>query len=103
VPPLVNALAAPDALGNTYTLAGECLTARELAEACIRVFGSRSRIVQVPEPLVAALSVAARVLPLPLYPDQLARLRAPKPEPSPDPEELGFRPRPLEDGLRAFV
>jgi hypothetical protein len=44
--------------------------------------------------------LAARFLPLPFYPDQLARLRAPKPPPSPEAAaDLGFAPRPLREGL----
>ena len=44
------------------------------------------------------------MLPLPIYPDQLARLRAEdKPQPSPEAEqELGFRTRPLAEGLAAL-
>jgi hypothetical protein len=49
------------------------------------------------------LGLVARVAPLPLYPDQLARLRAPRPAPSPEAAaELGFAPRPLEAGLRGL-
>jgi nucleoside-diphosphate-sugar epimerase len=101
---LVAALTADAALGRTYTLAGECLTLRAFAERCAAVFRSPVRIVRVPEPAVAALSVLARFAPLPLYPDQLARLRAPKPAASEEAaRDLGFRPRRLEEGLRDLV
>jgi nucleoside-diphosphate-sugar epimerase len=88
--------------GAVYTLAGERHTARDVADICRAAFRSRSRIVGLPVAAVAAGSLAARVLPLPLYPDQLARLRAPKPEPSPEAAaDLGFAPRSLADGLAA--
>ena len=77
---LAAALDAP--AGRIYTLAGECMSTRAFAYPCIDAFGG-GRIVPVPVTAVRALSLAARVAPLPLYPDQLARLRAPKPPPSP--------------------
>jgi 2-alkyl-3-oxoalkanoate reductase len=101
---LAAALAAPEAAGTTYTLAGECVTARELAERCAAIAGGGSRVVAVPGVAVALAARAARVLPLPLYPDQLARLRAPKPASSPAARrDLGFDPRPLEAGLAAVL
>lgn len=91
-------------LGRTYTLGGECTTVRDFAAACVAAFGSRSPIVGVPEALVALAARAATVLPLPLAPDQPARLRAPKERPSTDAvAELGFHPRALADGLRALA
>jgi NADH dehydrogenase len=97
---LVAALESPTAVGKTYTLAGECMTVRELAERCLRAFGSKSRLVRVPLPALAAASQLARALPVGLYPDQLARLRAPKPPPSPEAKnEIAFQPRLLEEGL----
>jgi hypothetical protein len=49
---------------------------------------------------LALLAAASRMLPLPLYPDQLARLRARKPADSAAARlELAFRPRPLRNGL----
>jgi nucleoside-diphosphate-sugar epimerase len=99
---LVGAVTAPEAGGRTYTLGGRCMSIREFAEACARAFSSASRPRPVPVAAVAAAGALGRVLPLPVYPDQLARLRAQdKPQPSPDAErELGFRTRPLEEGLR---
>jgi hypothetical protein len=77
------------------------VTLRAFAEACRAAFGSRSAITPVPRWLVRAASEAARILPLPLYPDQLARLAAPKPTASPEAfTDLGFAPRPLATGLR---
>jgi nucleoside-diphosphate-sugar epimerase len=98
---LAGAVAAPAAGGRTYTLGGECLTIREFAEACVRAFSSKSRVRSVPMAAVAMAGQLGRVLPLPIYPDQLARLRAAdKPEVSPEAEsELGFRTRPLAEGL----
>ncbi len=76
--------------GRTYTLAGECMTTRSFAETCVAAFGG-GRIVRVPVSAVRMLGLAARVAPLPIYPDQLARLQAPKPAPSPEAAaELGF-------------
>lgn len=96
---LVAALRAP--AGQTYTLAGECRTIRGFAEDAVRLLGSYSRIIGIPTPAVALAGRLARVLPLPLYPDQLARLRAPKEsDASAARAELGFIPRPLDEGLR---
>jgi NADH dehydrogenase len=98
------AVSAPAAAGKTYVLGGDALTLREFAVACRDLFGGRSRIVGVPVPLIRAAAVAARVLPLPLYPDQLPRLRAPRPEPTPEAaEELGFRPPPPREALRELA
>jgi nucleoside-diphosphate-sugar epimerase len=101
---LVGAVAAPAAGGRTYTLGGECMSIREFAEACARAFSTVSRLRPVPVTAVAALGMLGRVLPLPVYPDQLARLRAAdKPQVSPEAEqELGFRTRPLAEGLAAL-
>jgi nucleoside-diphosphate-sugar epimerase len=88
--------------GRVYTLAGECMTTRAFAEACIQEFGG-GRIVPVPVSAIRALGLAARVMPLPLYPDQLARLRAPKPAATPEAgPDLGFAPRGIREGLRAL-
>jgi 2-alkyl-3-oxoalkanoate reductase len=90
--------------GRTYVLAGECTTVRGFAETCVGLAASRSRVVGVPVAVVAALSVVARVAPLPLYPNQLAQLRAQKSRDASDARrDLGFRPRPLVEGLRPYV
>ncbi len=61
-------------------------------------------MIAAPWAALALAGVAARALPLPIYPDQGARLRSPKPAPSPEAaDDLGFRPRPLTDGLRALT
>ena len=97
---LAGAVDAAAAGGRTYSVGGECVTNREFAEACVRAFGSRSRLRTVPVPAVAAVGTLSRVLPLPIYPDQLARLRAEKAPVVPeDAVELGVRPRPLGEGL----
>jgi nucleoside-diphosphate-sugar epimerase len=98
---LVGAVAAPAASGRTYTLGGECMSIREFAGACARAFSSACRLLPIPVGAVAAAGLLGRVLPLPVYPDQLARLRAgDKPQVSPEAEqELGFRTRPLAEGL----
>ena len=101
---IVAAVDAPVAGGRTYTLGGECMSIREFAEACARAFSTVSRLRPVPVTAVMAAGLLARVLPLPIYPDQLARLRAEdKPQPSSEAEqELGFRTRPLAEGLAAL-
>jgi nucleoside-diphosphate-sugar epimerase len=97
---LVAAIRSADAAGRTYTLAGECLTLDALTRRCAAAAGGRSRVIHVPEAVVAVLGAAARVAPLPLVPDQLARLRAPKPPVSEEASrDLGFSPRPLSTGL----
>ena len=97
---LVAALSSPAAAGRTYTLAGECMSQMEVARTCAAAFGGRSRIVRVPVPVVAAAGALGRFLPLPVYPDQLARLRADKPGASSEAAaDLGFRPKPLRAGL----
>jgi nucleoside-diphosphate-sugar epimerase len=97
---LAAALEREQAVGKTYTLAGECMTLRAFAERCAAAFGTQSRIAGVPVPVVAALSRLARVAPLPLAPDQLDRLRAPKPGSDPTArDDLGFAPRRLEEAL----
>jgi NADH dehydrogenase len=87
--------------GKTYTIAGECMTLRQFVHRCRTELGSTSRVMPVPAPVVAGLCQLARLIPLPLYPDQLRRLRAPKPGGSREVElALGFTPRPLSEGLR---
>ena len=98
--PLVAALSHPVAAGRTYTLAGDCIPARDVASACSRACGGNARILGVPSPVVRLASLAGRLLPLPIYPDQLARLRSEKPAGSPEAmDELGFAPRPLDERL----
>lgn len=100
----LRALESPEAIGRTYTLAGPCVTMREFTELAGDVLGRRPRVLFVPAVAVAALAALSRALPLPIYPDQLARLRAPKPPISTDAEtDLAFRPRPLREGLSDFA
>jgi nucleoside-diphosphate-sugar epimerase len=100
---LVRAADGPKSEHKTYTLAGECMTPRQFARICVETFGSASSIVDVPIPAVRLLATLSRFLPIPVYPDQLARLLAPKPEPSPDAlQDLGFSPRSVRVGLAAF-
>jgi nucleoside-diphosphate-sugar epimerase len=90
---LVAALSSTAAAGRTYTLAGRCTSVEAFAReyACAR--GIRPRIVHVPRWFVRLGCVLSYVLPLPLYPDQLARLTAPKPPLSVDAVlDLGFDP-----------
>jgi len=95
------ALDAPAASRRTYTLAGECMTLSELAERCVAELGSSSRVRTIPTAMLRIAGTAARLLPLPLYPDQLARLRSPKPPASAEARtDLGFAPLALSEGLR---
>jgi NADH dehydrogenase len=99
---LVAALDSDKSVGAVYTLAGDCLTVRRFAQTCIRVSGGGSRIIGIPIVACWALGVVGRVAPVPVYPDQLARLRAGKPPPSQEARaDLGFAPRPLDEGLRS--
>jgi len=92
------AVDAPAAAGRIYTLGVPAVTFRDLAERARDAYGGRSRIVPVPESVVALVCRASQFLPLPVVPDQLDRLRAPRPPASPEAEiDLGFRPRPLRD------
>jgi NADH dehydrogenase len=101
VPAIVRALAADEAVGSIFTLGGECMTVRELARRVARAHGAEPRVVGVPRTAVAVAAAAARFLPLPIYPDQLARLEAPKPLPDATaPIVLGFAPAPLEERLQ---
>jgi nucleoside-diphosphate-sugar epimerase len=97
------ALDEPRAVRQVYTLAGPCMTVREFAELAARSASQRARVLGVPTPMVAALAMLGRFMPLPIYPDQLARLRAPKPPPSTAAEaELGFAPRHPSEMLSTF-
>lgn len=96
----VRALDAPEAAWHTYTLAGPCLTVREFVLLAGEVFRQSSRTVSIPVPAVATVAAVSRVIPLPVYPDQLQRLRSPKPPLSPEAEpDLQFSPRPVRQGL----
>jgi nucleoside-diphosphate-sugar epimerase len=100
---IASAVAASGAIRRTFTLAGECMTMREFAERCARHYAAGGRVVGVPVALVRALAAIGRVAPLPVYPDQLNRLRAPKPGPTSEAAAaLGLRARPLDEGLRAM-
>jgi len=101
---LVASLSSPAAGGKTYTLAGECMTLRELADRCLRFYCSGGRVQPIPVPAVRLLGALGRIAPVPVYPDQLRRLRAEKPPPSREAHrELGFEPRSLEEGLRTLT
>ena len=74
------------------------------ADALGEVFQRHPRLLRIPARAASALAAAARVLPLPIYPDQVARLRAPKPSASPEAErDLVFRPRSLQAGLAELL
>jgi len=104
VPVLLRALQAENCLGRSYTLAGDCLTLGEFARACLRAFDSKSRIIDVPLAAARVLAAAGRFLPLPIYPDQVARLTAPKPAVTPEATgDLGFSPRSLQAGLEVLA
>ena len=97
---VVAALSSP-VVRKTYTLSGECMTVRAFAARASDAAGTRSRVVRIPRAAVATGGMLARFLPLPLYPDQLARLEARKPDSEGDAAaDLGFEARPLEAALR---
>jgi NADH dehydrogenase len=83
-----------------YTLCGETITVEGFARLCLGAFDSGSRIVRLPAAAVRAVSVPARFAPLPLYPDQLDRLQAPKAPCTAQAErDFGIRFKTLEEGL----
>jgi NADH dehydrogenase len=97
---LVHAVRGGQSENKTYTLAGECMTLREFAQECTELFASTSSIVVVPVSAARVLAALSRLMPLPIYPDQVSRLLAPKPAPSSDASaDLGFVPRPVRTGL----
>ncbi len=80
------------------------MTLRELADRCLRFYCSGGRVQPIPVPAVRLLGALGRIAPVPVYPDQLRRLRAEKPPPSREAHrELGFEPRSLEEGLRTLT
>lgn len=101
LPAMVNALDLERSSEQIYTLAGQTTTQRRFADACLAHFRAGGRKVPVPLPLVVVAALASRVLPLPIYPDQLRRLRAPKPVRSTNAAtDLRFHPRPTVEALR---
>ena len=91
---------ATNAAGKTYTLAGDCLPTMEFIHACATAAGRDTRTVRLPVRLIALAGIASRFLPLPIYPDQLARLTSPKAQRSDAALlDLKFDPRPLSAGL----
>jgi nucleoside-diphosphate-sugar epimerase len=100
---MASAVAASAVAGQSFTLAGECMTMRDFAERCVRHYDTGGRVVGMPVALVRALAALGRVAPIPIYPDQLSRLRTPKPAPTGETHaKLGLRARPLDEGLRAM-
>lgn len=100
VPALVTALTAPDVAGRVYTLAGERLSLMEAARIVARAFPRSGPVVRVPEWIVRVACRWHRIMPVPIYPDQLDRLRAHRADPTPEAaSDLGFRPRTFEAGL----
>jgi nucleoside-diphosphate-sugar epimerase len=97
----VQALRPDPAVGGTYVLGGECLSLRTFVDRCIEVSGSDARVVSVPWALLRAAAFAGRLVG-PVYPDQVARLRSPKPTPCTR-ADLAVEQRPLEAGLRAVM
>lgn len=104
VPTLVRSLENPEALGKTYTLAGDCMSLRMFTDLCIETFRSSSTVLGLPTSGIRALGWFSRFLPLPIYPDQLSRLLAAKPPRSVDAaDDLDFAPRPLRQGLLSLA
>lgn len=98
--PLVAALDSAAAVGRTYTLGGPEVSVRAYAEACVAASGRGGRLLPLPAALVRAAARLGRLPGVPVYPDQVERLRATKPPTSPEAAaDLGFAPRPLRRGL----
>ncbi len=86
--------------GKTYTLAGEPVSISEFVALCGEVFGLKPKVIKIPTPLIAAACTASQKIKLPVYPDQLKRLQAPKTLVSPEAKhDLDFKPRPLKESL----
>ncbi len=103
---IATALLAP-AVGHIFVLAGpEELTYLDLLARLAAHYGAQARALRMPVALVRAAARTFAVLRLshpPLYIDQVPRLLCPKPwDSSAAQSALGFRPRPLEAGLRAL-
>ncbi len=97
---LTAALNAPGADGRVYTLAGERITLLDAARMAARVFPRSGPVVRVPEWIVRMACRWHRIMPVPVYPDQIDRLRARRAAPTPEAAgDLGFRPRTFEEGL----
>jgi nucleoside-diphosphate-sugar epimerase len=104
IPVCARALEVPAAVGRTYTLAGPCFTVRTFVDAIGDVFRRPPRILYVPVAVASALATAARIFPLPVYPDQVARLRSAKPAACSEAEgDLQFQPRSVQAGLAEIV
>ncbi|HEY2277123.1 MAG TPA: NAD(P)H-binding protein [Streptosporangiaceae bacterium] len=95
----------PAAAGRRYDVAGpEPLTFADLLRACAGAVGSRTRLVPVPlGPTVAALRGLERLSRWPwIRAEQLERLAEDKAFAIDDAaRDLGYRPRPFADGIRA--
>jgi NADH dehydrogenase len=100
----VGALERGIARGKTYTLAGDCLSTRTFVEETARAFASSSTVIEIPRRAVSAASLLARFVPLPIYPDQVTRLKSAKPTRTVGADaELGFAYRGLTVGLRTLA
>jgi hypothetical protein len=78
------------------------MTVDEFVGRVGHAFGMKSRLIRIPRLAVSVLGAASRVIPLPLYPDQLARLESPKALGGGDArEDLGFTARAIELALES--
>ena len=101
------ALTKPGTAGKTYDLPGpRPLTYLDLVRAAAGALGKKISIVRIPaEPVRRLLGVAERLrVPMPIKSEQVLRLREDKAYPYDKArEELGYSPRPFEEGIALEV
>ena len=100
-------LVRPAAINRTYDLPGaEPMTYEELVKTAAGALGKKRRIVRLPlEPIRRTLLLAETLrLPLPVKSEQVLRLREDKAYPYDKARgELGYTPRPFEEGIALEV
>lgn len=101
---IVAALTEQAARDKTYTLAGSAISMARFIELCGEVFEKDPRTLKVPIPLVRMACRLSQKVELPVYPDQLQRLKSAKSAYTPEAEsDLGFSRVPLADALRRML
>ena len=104
---LYEALVRSSSIGRSYDLPGaEPLEYRDLVLAAARALGKDPRIIHLPlGPVERSLAVAEKLrIPLPVKSEQVLRMREDKAYPFDDArKDLGYSPRPFEDGVALEV
>ena len=104
---LYAALVMPGTGGRIYDLPGKRpLSYKDLVREAARALGKKTRMVHVPaEPVRRGLALAEKLkVPLPIGSEQVLRLREDKAYPYDKArQELGYDPRPFEEGVRLEV